>query len=117
MYLKKQQIFQKTVMSITMMLLPFFGLSAQVFTVFGDGLSASEIYIKKGEQISFEAYGSVKFGVFAPSGGPSGILGFKQYNIVPNFAHGALMARIADGQWHYIGKESTLVADRSGIKF
>ncbi len=48
-------------------------------------------------------------------GGPDGISGFRQYNIVSNANHGALLARINRSQgWLLIGKGGTFNSSYDG---
>lgn len=75
----------------------------------------TDLYLYKGERVKIKAQGRMTYGLFAGSGGPSGIMGFNGYNIVSRFPHGSLMAKVGDdGNWQLIGSEATITADRDG---
>ena len=79
------------------------------------GAIRTNIYLEQGEKVNIAASGRVTFGVFAGSGGPTGIQGFEIYNIVKNYRHGSLLATIGDnGAWHYVGRGTIITADNSG---
>ncbi|RIH62907.1 hypothetical protein D1164_22440 [Mariniphaga sediminis] len=79
------------------------------------GAIRTNLYLERGEKVNIAATGRVTFGVFAGSGGPTGIQGFEIYNIVKNYRHGSLLATIGDnGAWHYVGRGTIITADNSG---
>jgi hypothetical protein len=70
--------------------------------------------VKKGQKINLSASGQIVLGVFAGSGGPEGIEGFKSYCIEPDFRHGALLIRVGEGKWTAVGSHSSIMADMTG---
>ncbi|WP_339903307.1 hypothetical protein, partial [uncultured Cyclobacterium sp.] len=72
--------------------------------------------IKKGEEIQIVASGSVVFGMFAGSASPNGFTNgaFKSYNILGGANHGALLFRIGQGDWYFVGTEMTIISKDEG---
>jgi hypothetical protein len=80
------------------------------------GKTSTRVYLNKGDKVKIKASGEVSYGLFAGSGGPRGIRGFEQYNIIRNLPHGCLIATIGEGgAWYYIGNEATIEADKDGF--
>lgn len=76
--------------------------------------SGTQITLKSGNVVSISATGTVRLGAFAGVGGPDGINGFTGYNRVDGFRHGALLGRIGDGPWFFVGSNGSFTADRNG---
>jgi len=51
------------------------------------------ILVKSGDRIRITATGTIRFGLFTPSGGPNGIIFNPVYNYFADVPHGRLMAR------------------------
>jgi len=79
--------------------------------------SVTDVYVKKGQEVTILATGKVKVGDFMGSVTPAGISGYSIYNIVKNYNHGALMARIGGGNWTYIGNKATFTAKKNGVLY
>ena len=78
--------------------------------------NSTNINIKKGDEISITASGSIVLGAWAGSGGPDGIDGFTSYSRIAGFRHGSLLVRIGDnGEWEAVGTSKTLLANNSGL--
>jgi hypothetical protein len=78
--------------------------------------NTTEVNIKKGEQITITAKGSITYGAWAGSGGPDGIDGYTSYNRIQGFRHGSLLVRIGDkAEWESVGTSKTIVAARNGV--
>lgn len=76
----------------------------------------TDIVLEKGQVISFKATGTIRVGILSTS--PSGIDGWRSYNVEPNFRHGILMGKIGeDGNWFLIGSQRTITAQDSGILY
>lgn len=75
----------------------------------------TDISVSRGTQISITATGTIRLGAFAGIGDADGIGGFTTYNKISDFRHGALLSRVGDGPWFFIGKSGSFVADRDGI--
>ena len=73
------------------------------------------IIVNKGDKLSFSASGTIRFGIFAGSGGPGGIDYGTRYNIMNQFNHGALMGQIANNGWFLIGNGGTLTSPWHGF--
>lgn len=76
------------------------------------------IKVKCGDIVTIRASGTVRFGDFAGSGGPEGILFNTDYNYFPDLLHGCLIGRLSrpsnDG-WGYIGSGYTGTAEQMGV--
>jgi len=79
------------------------------------------ISVNPGDKISVRASGSIRFGFFAGSGGPEGILFNPDYNYFINVLHGQLMVRVRqfgmqdlDG-WVAIGQGWDFVVKAPGV--
>lgn len=75
----------------------------------------TSVVLAPGEKINLKVSGKVKLGIFAGEGGPEGIDGFTQFNMVNDFRHGALLARVGSGQWTVVGTETTFVSPERGF--
>jgi len=79
------------------------------------------VSVNPGDRIKIEASGRIRFGFFAGSGGPKGILFNPEYNYFINLLHGQLMGRIRqfgmqelDG-WFPVGEGGEIVAKTQGV--
>lgn len=79
------------------------------------------VSVKRGDKITIKADGTIRFGLFAGSGGANGISFNPRYNFFTNIPHGQLIARIKqpgmrdlDG-WFSVGEEREIIAQNSGI--
>ncbi|MBN2635851.1 MAG: hypothetical protein JXR61_06245 [Prolixibacteraceae bacterium] len=80
------------------------------------GGGETELYLQRGDKVSINASGTVILGVFAGSGGLTGIQGFEIYSNVRDYPHGSLIAKVGEnGVWHYIGNGKTITADKNGF--
>ncbi|MEO1053726.1 MAG: hypothetical protein AAFX87_24025 [Bacteroidota bacterium] len=76
------------------------------------------VYINEGDMVKMSASGSVRYGTWAGSGGPSGISGFTSYNHVRGAKHGALLGRIGgSGGWFVVGSGKEMIANESGTLY
>ena len=81
----------------------------------------TSITVAPGDEIRFEAVGSVRFGFLAGSGGPNGISYSTRYNYFKNLPHGYLLARVKqermkdfDG-WFPVGTDKNIIVKKSGL--
>jgi hypothetical protein len=81
----------------------------------------TSISVNPGDKIKVQATGTIRFGLFAGSGGPEGIIFNPDYNYFVNIPHGQLIGRIRqfemqdfDG-WFSIGEGREFVVRKSGI--
>ncbi len=81
----------------------------------------TDITVNTGDTITIQASGTIRFGFFAGSGDPRGILFNPAYNYFIGLPHGQLMARVRqfgmqdlDG-WFPVGEGTEIVARSSGI--
>jgi len=73
----------------------------------------TEIYLKKGQTITVNAYGTVNVGTMAGVSGPDGISGWESYCVDPSILHGSVMAGM-NGKWTHMGSANTFTASTDG---
>lgn len=83
--------------------------------------TSTNLNLQRGDRVLIEATGSIEVGKIighsGPEGKESGMLGasLSEYNIVRNYAHGALMFKYkADSSWLYSGREYNFTAKYNG---
>jgi len=84
--------------------------------VYGGTLTSAlttEIFMKKGQQVKVNSYGSVNLGTFAGVSSPNGIYGFQSYSLVPSIPHAAIIGGI-NKNWKLFGVETVYVATEDG---
>ncbi len=79
------------------------------------------ISVNAGDRIIIQASGTIRFGFFAGSGGPTGIFLSPDYNYFVDLLHGQLMGRVKqfgmqdfDG-WFPVGEGTEIVAQSAGV--
>ncbi len=81
----------------------------------------TELSVNSGDRISIRASGRIRFGFFAGSGGPRGILFNPRYNYIIDLPHGQLMGRVRtfgmsdiDG-WFSVAEGRDIVVETPGV--
>jgi hypothetical protein len=72
----------------------------------------TDIFINKGDVINFSANGKIRVGFLTAS--PSGIDGWRSFNVDKNLQHAVLMGKIGNGSWFEVGSKKKVVANQSG---
>lgn len=77
----------------------------------------TKLSLKKGDKVRISASGAIVLGFFAGESMPAGINGMREYNVIPNAPHGALLMRVnttGSEAWEVCGEECVLTAKNSG---
>jgi TPR repeat protein len=76
---------------------------------------SSKLQLKAGETVSIRAYGIILAGLFGGAANADGLGSqWPEYRIVPNFSTSALIAKIGDSQWQFVGTRAHITASKGG---
>jgi TPR repeat protein len=86
--------------------------------IYGGTLSsaiASNLYLKQGQTINIKCYGTISTGMFSGMANADGLGGsWQEYTFVKGIPCSAVMARVKDGTWQFIGQQNSFTASKDG---
>jgi TPR repeat protein len=75
----------------------------------------SRLQLRAGETVSIRSYGVISTGMMSGAADADGLgTQWPQYRIVPYIPCSAVMGKIGDGPWQFVGKHAQLIAEKDG---
>jgi hypothetical protein len=75
----------------------------------------SKLQLKPGETVSIRSYGVISTGMFSGAANADGLgTAWPEYRVVPNLPTSAVIGKIGDSPWQFVGRRAQITASKAG---